>query len=360
MASDVAKLLTLNLPRYTNMFSDELNISSMVVSSGIATVTTASAHQLTPGQAISLLDLPVPLSIDTISRVGTVGTVVTNDDHDLTRGSQPSITIRGVADAVYNGSFTILDVPNRKTIKFSMPNSGATSSSGGFVDNAQRYDKSYNGLFVVSSVPNATSFVINSFPGADGSVSTGKVRARIRISASATAERAIDAYTRQEVEKAWCFAVLGAVAASKERITNTDFTAKIQRTQYYRQQLQENISILVIKNVKDEIAARRTRDDMQELMAWLLKSIAFYAFPTNLHTGQSNPLVLTGHDVFMYDSSVYVHAFDFECSTDIYAEDTVGEDVDVAFRNINLTQLPDVGGVDTADAYVNLDEEALP
>lgn len=360
LASEVAGLLTINLPKYTNMFSDELNITSMSVSGGVATIGLDANHGLSIGDPVSILNVPVPLAIDTITRVGTVGTVVTVDDHDLTLGFKDSITLSGVADAEFNGTFTILSVNNRKTIKFSMDNSGPTSSTGGVVLDAQRYDKSYNGLFAVASIPSASSITINSFPGAAGSASSGKIRTNVRISASATIERAIQVYTKQEVEKAWCFAVLGAVTASKDRVTNTDFTAKIQRSEYYRQQMQENLTIAVIKNVKDEIAARRTRDDMQTLMRHIMKSIGFYEFATNLKTGKSNPLVFTSHDTFLYDTGIYVHAFDFECSTDIYSEDTVGDSDSVAFRDINTVQIPDVGGTTSADAYINLDDEALP
>lgn len=332
----------------------------MVVSGGVATITVDEPHGLAVGNGVSILDVPVPLVIDTITRVGTVGTVVTVDDHDLTLGFKDSVEIDGVDDAEFNGTFKIISVNNRKTIKFSMPNTGPTSSTGGNVLNAQRYDKSYNGLFAVASVPSATSFTINSFPGATGSVSSGKVRCNIRISAAATYERALDAYTKQRTDKAWCIAVLNGVSASKDRGTNTDFTAKIQRTDFYRQQIQENLTIVVIRNTKDELSGRKSRDDMQELMRHIMKSIGFYEFPNNLTVGKSNPLVFTSHDTLLYDSSLYVHGFEFECSTDIYVEDTVGGDESVAFRDINTVQIPDVGGTTSADAYINLDDEALP
>ena len=56
-----------------------------------------------------------------------------------------------------------------------------------------------------------------------------------------------------------------------------------------------------------------------------------------------NTVQFAGHDVFSYDSSVYIHSYSFQQVAEIYEEDTVGPDLDVAFRDIDFSIFTDFG-----------------
>ena len=69
-------------------------------------------------------------------------------------------------------------------------------------------------------------------------------------------------------------------------------------------------------------------------------------------------MVFVNHGLNRYDGAIYVHEFNFECSTEFVFDDTAGYDDDVAFRDIDMTQDSNLGST-TADALMNLDEVAL-
>lgn len=73
--------------------------------------------------------LPVGIrTIDTASRVSNVVTITTDDPHDFTAGR--SITISGVTDASFNGTFTIVSTPSTTTFTYAQTAADAASSGG--------------------------------------------------------------------------------------------------------------------------------------------------------------------------------------------------------------------------------------
>lgn len=73
--------------------------------------------------------LPVGLrSISAIARASNVVTVTTSAPHDFSTGR--TITIAGVTDTSFNGTFTIASVPSATTITYAQTASDATSSGG--------------------------------------------------------------------------------------------------------------------------------------------------------------------------------------------------------------------------------------
>ncbi len=359
-ASDIAARLTSEMPKYTDLLSDVNTISSIVSSGGTLTVTTSAAHSLTVGKPVSINGVSVPISITTLSRVLEVGTLVTSVDHDLTSAIASTITISDAADANFNGEFTLIQVVNRRTIKFTIEDSGATSTTGANLISAARFDQSYNGLYQVVTTPSTTIFTVSAPNSIAGSASEGSAKSNIRISATASLERAIAAYTQQKTNKAWLFAVLGETRASKDRTTNTDLTTNMTRSNFFRQQLIDNLSIFVISNTKDEIAGRKIRDEMEDLFVAISKSIVFRQFPAALQVGSSEPLAFINSDITSYDGALYIHEFNFEATTEFSFEDTSGYDDDVAFRDIDATYDSNLGtGAENANDLMNLDDEAL-
>lgn len=354
----MAAKLTLEIHKHTDMFSDVIPMVGIVNSSGVSTVTTSTPHGLTVGDPVYIADVIVPISITSITRLGTVGTLVTSADHDLTLPIAPTISITA-DDAEFTGTFTTINIVNRRTITFTMADSGPLLSTGAELHGAARYDQQYNGLQQVAGVTDTSTFTFNNSSNIDATIMSGNIKTNMRVSASATMERALEAYTTQDVEKAWLFVVLGDTIASKSRRTQTDLTDNTQRGEEYRQQLRETVSIVLIANTKDEIAARKIRDEAVDLLVHITKSITFYRFPTNMYVGHCDPLVFVSHGMLRYDSAVYAHGYDFECSTEMDVNDTVHYDPDVAFRDIDLTQYPNLGGTGFMTALINLDDEEL-
>jgi hypothetical protein len=363
IASDVATQLTSILPKYTDVLSDIFTITSLVNAANVSTATTSTPHGLDIGDPVIITDTLVPITQSTLSRVLTVGTLVTSSDHDLTKAIALTITITGAADSNFNGTFTVIQIVNRRTIKFTIADSNAISTTGASLQIAASYLQGYNGSFQVLEIISTTVFTVATVGALPGTSTSGKVKINTRISAAATVERAFNSYTEQPVNKMWLFVVIGTTTASKDRNTNTDMTAVIGRSNYFRQQLIERVTVYAITNTKDEIAGRVVRDEMTDLLVSITKSICFHQFPTNFTVQLSEPLIFVDHNLFSYDGAVYIHEFNFECSTEFTFDDTVGYDPDVAFRDIDSTYDNTLGTGQTSDIPANandtmdLDEE---
>lgn len=354
----MATRLTQHAPKYTDFLSDNVDIVSITNSSGTVSVVTATDHYLTVGRPVVVTGVSVPIAISSLTRVLGIGTLITTVDHDLTTKIAPSVTITDGADSNFNDTFDVVQIVNRRTIKFSIPDSGPTSTTGANLQSASRFEQGYDGIFAVATVPTSTTFTYASSSNLDGTATTGSIKTNIRVSAAASIERAILSYTEQSVEKAWMFVVLGDVFASKSRQTNTDFVSNQTRSNEYRQQIGEAVSIYVITNTKDEIAGRKVKDEMTTLLRAILRSIGFFVFPTNLYVGNSDPLQFVRHGMYQYDGAVYVHQYDFEVATEVTFDDTVGFDTDVAFRDISMSQDSGLGNQTVPmTSAPNLDDE---
>jgi hypothetical protein len=127
-AEEVITVLQANLPKLNQSFSDNFNISSIVNTAGTTvTVTTSVANNFILGQMVLISGVNSNVVIDTLTRSSTVGTLVTLTDHDITNGLK-TIEISGAVEPEFNGTFNIINVDNRQTIRFQMINSGPTRS----------------------------------------------------------------------------------------------------------------------------------------------------------------------------------------------------------------------------------------
>ena len=82
---------------------------------------------------------------------------------------------------------------------------------------------------------------------------------------------------------------------------------------------------------------------------------------------ENNPYLVTGvvyvdDGLELYNSAIYIHGFRFQQIADINTDDGVDPTLDVAFRDIPLTFVPDVESgtlVEEMTVTVNLDDDPL-
>ncbi len=541
-AADVVAQLQVKLPQLTDSFTTDVSVASLARSGSVVTAVCNQPHRLKRGGVVAIKGATTPIPISSLTKSGGLATLVTATDHDLTNPVAETIRITGATEAQFNGTFTRINVVNRRTISFTVPDTSifsfdnqlakffSTSFIGlgqfpstlsnestivapvqslgslkvipkdnatlvsvgsnqvggiggvkpvdvsastelsfwlrpdavffsnmtavsavvikisstilGSTDfNEYSFDKSlftadtWTQLFIdiVNDVPSATSGtvdltkIISMFwrftPDTDFGVSasiyfddmdkgmtiasgspvlldaesalrsynqtfqvestpsasiftfahavttlpdpTGTIVARVnpRISAAITVDRAIQAYTQMTKKDRWLFVVLGDVVASKSRQIASDAIDNLQRGNEFRQQIIQPFSLFVFFPVEDETAARLSRDDAELLFGPLCRSVLFSSFDSGLHVGAQHPVQYAGHGVFRYDTAVYIHGYEFQQVADLVFEDTVGPDLDVAFRDIDLTLFPDPGGATGAsflDVDIDLDEVPLP
>lgn len=359
-ASDIVTQLCVLLPRLTDKFTDDVSVNSISRSETLMTVNCNVKHDLEVGQSFAVVGTDVPITIASFNRVGTVGTIVVSTKHDLTEPIVSTVRVTGATESELNGTFMISNIPNRKTIIVAMDDSGATSVTGlPKLRDAESQLRDYNSTYEVVDVISPTQFsFIHSVTGLSDPVGDNMlIRTKPRITAGVSIERLVDGYTTGKINKYWMFVVLGDPRVSQSRLIESDAIANIQRASEYRQQMIEPFDVYVVMQVVDEIAARESRDVASDLLRPILRSLLFSKFDTGLYANLENAVQFAGHGVHTYNTSVYVHAYSFEQVADIYFEDTVGPDLDVAFRNIDFSIFSDFGTqVESLDGTIDLDD----
>ena len=375
-ASDVVLQLAANLPRFTDLFTDNFDVisaSTLVVGSDLeVTLTTSVAHGLSIGQGVNILGAKTPITISSFIRAGTIGTITTLTDQDFTfgeiggaisGGGSVNAEVSGATEAEFNGQFKITGILNRRTIQVEMADSGATVATGSpILENGYSTLQTYNGIKSITAVPTTDSFTYVLVGGAAllDPVGTISVKANARISSTISLESIVDAYTAQGINKLWGFVVLEDVIASKDRRILSDATDNIQRSNYFRQQIIQPLSFYVVfPTAVAEIVGRQSRDLAEEIFKPICQSILFKRFDSLLSVGEYNPLQFLSHGFGFYNDAFYIHQYSFEQVADLFFGDTVGYDDDVAFRDIDVTFGTDLGTAELI-ADIDLDEEQLP
>ncbi len=360
-ASDIVQRLALRLPALTDKFTTNFVVSSLTRSGTTVTVTTSAAHGIAVGQQANISGAKTPLTIAALTRSGVIGTLVTDNRHDMTETFSTTVEVSGAIEAEFNGTFTILTIPNRKTITFTMVDSGPTTATGTpLLLNGSSELQLYNGLHAVTVVPTTTAFEYEITDTTLYTPAAGTIVARTnpRVSAAVSIERLVEAYTAQPTGEMWAFVVLGDVSASKSRHIDSDAVDNIQRSNEYRQQLLYPFSVLVFFPTSNTIAAREARDDAEDIFPFLCQSLLSDKLSSGLTVGAQNPIIFTDHGFVAYNKAVYIHGFNFQTVADLTFDDTIGYDLDVAFRDIDVTINVDVGtGVMTAT--IDLDDVLL-
>jgi hypothetical protein len=350
------------LPLRTNKFTKDVSVFSLTRDGTIITAACDEQHGLKPGDVAVIVGSFVPIAATDLTRTGTVGQVILATRHDLTPTANDSVILSGSNESEFNGTFQIIGIADDKTITFEMVDSGPTIATGSpILENGESALRQYDGAYEVLEVPSDSSFTFtNSVTSLADPIGTIIARVKPRISAAATADRIIQVYTEQKTDDFWMFVVLEDVVASKSRRIQSDAVDNLTLSTEFRQQVIQPFSIYVLIPTADSVSGRGARDDAEDLFRSICQAILFMQFPSGLYASELGAVQFVSHGTFNYDTAVYVHAYGFQQVVDLYFEDTVGPDLDVAFRTIDLTMTPIIPGggtgVETLTATPELDE----
>lgn len=358
-ASDIVNQLAIVLPGLVDDFTTNIAASSLTRSGTTVTVTTAAAHGLAAGNQVNITGALTPINCG-ITRSGIVATLVTTADHDMTENAGFNVQIEGATEAEFNGTFTLLRVPNRRTITFQVADSGPTTATGApLLLNGSSPLQSYNGLQEITAVPTTTTFEYEVTDSTLFTPASGTIVAKTlpRISAGLDIDKLVAAYTKQDPDVAWLFVVLGDAVADKNRGIDTDSTDNLQRGHFFNQRLIQTVQLFVFLPSSAQIAGRAARDRCEELLKPICQSVLTARFPS-LVENDNNPLMITGHGLELYNSAFYVHQYAFEATLQLGESDIFKPTDDVAFRDMDITIGLDVG-TETFNTLIDLDDEPL-
>ena len=350
------------VPTLTDKFSDDLDAISITSSGLLATVTTATAHGLSPTKThlVNVFGSKVPNPITSLTQIDGIVSGTTLNDHDLTLGFPKTpidpITIEGANEADYNGEHVLLGTKNRKNFNYKIT-TNPTSPATGSPRLLERLKFGYNGLQTVT-VTGTTTFTY-AIPKVLGSPAEGdfKARARFRISGIVSAERAEQSYTSQNKDKLWAFVVLDQRVANKARSTNTDGITDVGTGAALRQYVLHPFAIYVFFPTTTEIGARESRDEANDLLAVFCSSVVGIRGQSTFVQEPYTRTVYDSDNFFLYNTAFYIHEYIFQASEYITFEDTAGIDFGVAFRDIFINYENSLG-TEPFDDHVNLDEDS--
>ena len=338
-ANDIIKQLYAVLPQLTDLFTDEISITSLTRSGTTVTAVTASVHGLNSGDFVNILGAFSPIEISSLTRDGDIATAITNQSHDLTQGFTETVEIDGADQTDYNGTKTLFAVDSRTQFAFEVSGSPITPATGA-IFLLENFSEGYNGRHEIT-VLDTTSFTyeITQTPlsPAQGTII---MRKGVRVSGGVNIERIIDSYTKQNANDLWAFVVLGNTVASKNRATLSDATSTpFARGEDTRQRVIDNFAIFTIIPTRDEISGLEARDLAEDILPILLKSVGGVKFSSGLCSGDAFITIFDSHNTFLYQGSYYVHQFNFQIVKDITTDDLVEPDFNVAFRDISIQYL---------------------
>jgi hypothetical protein len=351
-ALDVVNQLRAVLPRYTNVFSTGVAISSVVAAGGTATVTTAAPHTLAAGEIVSLTGFNSRAAIDSVSKAANVYTFTTALGHDLTEGWFDSVVFEGFTAAEWNARFTLLSVPNRKT--FTVQSTESLPALTGSEVLLENRANGVNGAYTVANPTPTTFDIVGSFP--DGAYTNGTVHSDVRICASIDTEQMVDLYTAQELPDYWLYVVMGDQETSKDRNTHSDATTTLATGFDFRVRIIDRFNLYIFINTKDKFSAADAADIARhDLLSPILQSIFGVRFETGVSGGGDFAVVPTRNGRFSYERAFYIHEYAFETTFDLTHADGVQPNETSAFRDVEITQT-----VGTADMTATVDLDDLP
>lgn len=347
--SEVVNQVQLVLPKYTNLFSTTLGITSITATGGVATIVTSSAHGMTTGYGITISDVEQKNPIASVTKDGLIFTFTTTIKHDLTLDypGYETVALGGFTDPLWNDSFTLTAVPDRNTFKVQSTNTLPVLNAGEFLSEV-RID-GINGRHSVIVVDTTTFTISGSF--LDGNYENGTIKTAVRIAGSVSAERALEQYTAQGVNDLWLFVVMGDASVSKNRSAYNDAIATVAEGEDIRIRMIDEFSVFLVKNTKYEESAVDTMDIMRhDLLLPITKTLFGVRFTTGLTCSGDFRAILTGHNIVEYDRATLVYQYGFQFSYDLVDDDTADPGDTRAFSEIDYTQ--EIGGDDTTNATV--------
>ena len=352
--ADIVAQIKVVLPKHTNLLGAILDIDSIVVSGGnLATVTTITPHGLLTNNAVTLANVAWQNSINSVSRDGLTFTFTTTIPHDLTFNWQDEVELLGFTAAEWNDSFKVVAVPDRNTFKVQSVN-GLPALNGNESLLEVRVD-GVNGSFL-PTITSTTAFTISG-EFANGDYSGGTVSNNVRVSGVVDIERAVEEYTKQQVNDLWLFVVPKDADISKDRESHSDAISAQTTGTDLRVRLLDGFELYIVGSTVDDISGVDTLDLCRhDLLSPILKTLYGTRFTTGLSVSGDFKTILSGHGVNRYNRSFLVYQYDFQVVMDITADDAVADGDTRAFRDVDY--IHSMGADDTTNATItdiNLD-----
>ena len=334
------------LPKFSNLFTDEVNVSAVIVDVPPKILRiTSNNHGFMTGNRIRLINSLLDNGINGVVEFSDAFRFTTNVPHDLTLGytdnlEDGKIEMQGFTDVNFNGFFDLVAVPSSTTFEIDKNSLTLPVLNGNEVLRENR-EVGINSILTISNVVDADIFEVSldGFPDFDTKpVITPSIITGYRIGIAVDVDRAEGIYTKLGNNKLWAYIIMDDVNASKDRNNETD---AVRTDTPQNEQRIKNVgafNIIVFIPTTDQLSAQDALElsyiEIYESMLAVMAGVNFLVFGNSSYV-----TTLTSHGIVDYKNSYYMHMYSFENVYEPINEDTFsGKNINsVAFRRINIS-----------------------
>lgn len=307
--SDIINHTKSVLPLFTDLFTDNVSITSVSKSGDDVTVS-AVAHGLSLAEDFVASGIRTVVVITAITSADGIATATCATNHDLTVGYTKNVDVTS-AEAAFNGTFALLDAPSSKIFTYRITATPAGDSTGTL---KTFHNLGFNGVRTVSEVIDADSF---KYVFEDDNVVAGGGTAMLvmkdpRISGAAEFDRIVDGYTKQTTNGIWGLFVLDSSTTSSDRSIDNDSKNERQFGEDFKLRIIQDISFYVFIPTDAQISARQAIDRAQNLVKPIYKALAGYIPTTVFTTAQETIMMPSSHDLQLYNGAFVAYNYSFQ------------------------------------------------
>ena len=364
-AEDVKKQLCWWLPRFTDVFTDQISVSSLTMDGAkLVTAICAVPHGLDTNDYVNIVGAYTKNPITSLTRSGVIASATTQYVHDLTAKNPnepysytPTVNISGADQVEYNGEHTLLSVLDRTHFTYQVSGIPATPATGSPVLEYEYYI-GYNGRHKITKINDTTFTYVSPIIRPPETLGTIVAHKTPRIAPVISSQRAVESYTEQANDKLWLFITTEDVISSKNRAVESDANDLQGSATDFRQLLIQNLNLFVFVPTTQEISGRKAKDLMEDVAPAIFKSLLGVNFPDTLSTRSQWGITFVSHSLVEYNTAYYVHSFQFQEQKQINWGDTwLSLTENVAFRDIEINYFSPENDNDIMQSIINLDED---
>jgi hypothetical protein len=198
----------------------------------------------------------------------------------------------------------------------------------------------YNGYKQITVI-DSTTFTYT-VPNTLNTPAQGTIKASVftRIAWAATAERADKFYADSgdsETYENWLFVVMGSKVVYKDGTVASDISASKNQNESYFYEAAQDFSVYLYLPSVDQVLGGVASDKAREYETFILKSIANYAFSSELVDINYNPTSYVGNESDIYNVAYYVHRYDFTAKGYIQEADTIDVNPGVPLEEVDAS-----------------------
>lgn len=326
------------LPKYTDDFSTIINVSSLTRSGSVITCATATAHNLSTGNYVTIRGAKEPIALSGITFSNGLATATALTDHKLSDPSLFSpqflpvyIEISGATG--FNGTWELVSVPNNLVFTFKVSGSPANVSGGYLL--LDDYD-GYNGYKQITKLSDTSFNYTTTGSMQSPAQGTIKVSTATRVDYSATPQRIQQHYSANAggILETWLYVVMAQNQAYRDdTIVGDSSTAKRTNEDYWNS-AQQAFSLYIVIPAKTSILGGDIADTAKSYLKPILKALANYIFESDLSDEKMQPCQYVGDEPDDYITATYTHRFDFTVQNFIQIGDTADYDLSVPLQRV--------------------------